>query len=509
MKITKAGLLALLKGRGYDGDGSLASVKAYIEGDDGFDLVDATGKEISLDKLYRKTVTITADAGEDVVINDGSAADGDIEGAAMDGEDDEEDEVAKAYSRGLTKGRREKSAAVINGGIGSRTTRIQGASGTYKGMVTGYDSRVARKHLLPQNRQPVFNDGEKALAAGAFLRQKYREQAGPEAYRVGPADNDLEIIGDYFGLGRKASSTMDITGGAGFVPEILSADIIENLEEHGVARANAQSVTMSSDVQSFPVATADGSWVVVGEGATIAQSNPTNTQVKLTAAKWGDLALVSSELVNDSVIGWADYIGRSFGRSLASSEDTSLFIGNGLTAHRFIQGVTTKLQDVDGAGTDSAGLVSNSGINLFSEFTLAHFDSVCGTLPQYAAANAKWYTSRAFFYKVMLPLETGGNTMLGDVERAPGRMFRGDPVEFVQVMPGTVADTTVFAIYGDLSRGAMLGTVAGTMQIDFSNQRYFDSDQLCFRALQRTAITVHDVGSATVAGPLVGIQTAT
>jgi len=511
MKITKARLLALLKGRGYDGDGSLESVKAFVDSDDGFDLVDATGKSIDLDKVFRKTVTITADAGEDVQViapegADEPAMDGE---AKMEDEDEEDDEVAKAYKAGLARGRRGKASGVRDGDTGSRVTRVSGSGGTFKGAVAAYNQRVQRKHLMPADKRPVFCDGIKAMAAGAYFRQKFREQAGGHAYLVGKADNDLAILSDYFG--QKASSTMDLTGGAGFVPEDFSSDIIENVEEYGVARANAQVETMSRDVQHFPVHTADGSWSLIGEGAAVTESDPTNTNVKLTAGKWGRLSRVSSELVNDGVINWGDYIGRAFGRSLANAEDTSMFIGNGLTAHRFVNGISTKLQDFDlGSGTDSAGLVSASG-NTFAEFVLGDFDEVCGTLPDYADGNAKWYCSRAFYFKVMLPLETtgGSGTPMSEIEGRPARMFRGYPVVFTQVMPTAEADTTVFAHFGDLSMGAMLGTVAGTMQIDFSDQRYFDTDQLAFRGLQRTAINVHDIGNATRVGPIVGLQSIT
>jgi HK97 family phage major capsid protein len=90
----------------------------------------------------------------------------------------------------------------------------------------------------------------------------------------------------------------------------------------------------------------------------------------------------------------------------------------------------------------------------------------------------------------------------------------GYPVNLCEALPSTEANSQVCALFGDLSqaaafgsrRGMTIGTSDSTTLPGDSNS-VFATDEVAMRATQRFDILVHDIGTATVAGPVVGLQT--
>jgi HK97 family phage major capsid protein len=129
------------------------------------------------------------------------------------------------------------------------------------------------------------------------------------------------------------------------------------------------------------------------------------------------------------------------------------------------------------------------------------------TLPQYARKNAKWYCSPVcqdlVFTRLMMA--AGGNTpatLAGGV--AP--QFAGYPI-----VPSTVLEDSTSAInnthmllFGDLQKAATMGS-AREMRFLRSDDRYFELDQVGVKATERFDIVVHDVGTSSVAGPMVAL----
>ena len=108
-----------------------------------------------------------------------------------------------------------------------------------------------------------------------------------------------------------------------------------------------------------------------------------------------------------------------------------------------------------------------------------------------------------------LALAAGGNSTANYNSGLGSPIFMGYPVEFTQVLAGTSDTTdhsgTIFAYFGDLSMACAMGDSRG-ITMAASTEKYFAEDAIALKATERYDINVHDVGTATVAGSLVGLK---
>jgi HK97 family phage major capsid protein len=250
----------------------------------------------------------------------------------------------------------------------------------------------------------------------------------------------------------------------------------------------------------------------VGEGEAGTESNPTYDQVNLVAKKVMALTTVTNELSEDSVLNMGDELAYEVALAFATKEDQCGFLGDLTSTYGNMYGVKPKLTTVGTAGLKTA----NSGTHTdWTQVTLAELNGVVALLPEYAETpNVAWYCSKAFFSGVMevLLYAAGGNT-LQNLQGGTQRQFLGYPVELTATMPKTAASAEVVCMLGDLRLAADFGD-RRQMSIAFSSDAVvgsvsvFETDETAMRATQRFDINVHDVGSASVAGPVVGLLTA-
>lgn len=87
-------------------------------------------------------------------------------------------------------------------------------------------------------------------------------------------------------------------------------------------------------------------------------------------------------------------------------------------------------------------------------------------------------------------------------------MFMGFPIVLVDVMDSVLTDTanTMKCMLGDLRMASSLGD-RRTFGLKVSDQRYFELDQIGFLGISRFDINVHDTGTASESGPLIGLET--
>lgn len=314
-----------------------------------------------------------------------------------------------------------------------------------------------------------------------------------------------------------ATTSNDASGTQYLIPEEFSSDIIDLREQYGVARRMLRVVPMASDTKKVPRRQGGLTAYFPGEGGAGTESNKVWDQVELVAKKPMVLSRLSNEVNADAAINFGDDLAGEISYAFAHLEDQMAFIGDGTSTYGRVIGASTKLQDVDGAGTDSFGLATGSG-NAYSELVLGDFHSVVGKLPQFADTdNAAWVCHRTFFYTVMQKLElaSGGVTAMevSQGDRRPRPLFLGYPVNFSQVMPSAEANSQVCAMLGDFAMGAILGDrggeeIAFSQEASINGQSLWERDEIGIRGTERIDINVHDVGTSSVAGPIVGLQTA-
>lgn len=358
--------------------------------------------------------------------------------------------------------------------------------------------------VVPRNVQLKSFKGEgaheKAYRSGQWLRAVLTQSEDAIQYC-----KDHNII-----IKRMHSGKQNETGGF-LVPEEFENVMIDLRLQYGVFRPNANVVPMSSDTKGRPRRTGGLTAYPIGAGVAITESTKGWDKVGLTAKKWGVLAKYENELSDDAVINLADDLAGEIAYAFAYTEDLCGFNGDGSSTYHGIVGVREKLKGVDGTIANIKGLQVASG-NAYSEIVEADLLGVISKLPQYArrSGQVKWYCSHVIWATVLqrIALAKGGVTyaeMNGELKE----VFLGKPVEIVEVMPTTEANSQVCLLYGNLSQAAMFGDRSGvTIAMSDSDSTDFAEDQMAVRGTERFDINVHSVGDTSVAGPIVGLITA-
>lgn len=305
----------------------------------------------------------------------------------------------------------------------------------------------------------------------------------------------------------------DGTGAHVFVPTEFGTDLILLREQFGTARRLLNVVPMSSDKKTEPRQLSGLTAYFVGENSAGTESTTSHDNVTLVAKDLMTLARISRQLDMDSVISWADKLVREIAYSFSSKEDDCAFNGTGESTYGGISGIRTKLDTLT-AGT-APGLTLGAG-NAWSELTLVNFESVVGSLPQYAdTPSTRWVCHKTFYYTVMLrlALAAGGTTATETINGRRMPMFLGYPVEICQKYPSTEANSQIPVTFGDHSLAAMFGDrqrdeIAFSDQATIGGESMFERNQIGVRGTERFDVVVHDFGTASAAGPIVGLETA-
>lgn len=297
------------------------------------------------------------------------------------------------------------------------------------------------------------------------------------------------------------------SAGGYLVPEEFVPELIELRLQYGVARRNAKVVNMKSDVQNVPIRLGGVQAEWVGEGETADTSSASYGNLQLVINKLSVMVRYSNELDQDNVISVADDLAEQAVEAVEFALDSAVFVGDGTSTHGGISGITKVLKTLYGTG-GGKGLILGSG-NAYSELTMADFVKVKAALPSYAGLNAKWYVNPTFWTLVMEPmLLAAGGTSVADIANGVPEKFLGKPVEFVEVMPETAANSQVCAILGDLSRTVRIGDRGQMTALPNPYGSAFAADAIDVRYVDRVTAKCHSYGTADKAGAMVGLITA-
>lgn len=299
----------------------------------------------------------------------------------------------------------------------------------------------------------------------------------------------------------------DDTKGGFLVPDVLERAIIDLREAYGAFRQIARIRPMGSDFMSIPRRAGGLTALPIGEGVEITESTKTWSAANLTARKWGVLAKYSSEIAEDAIINIADDLAQEIAYAFAVAEDGAGFNGDGTSAYHGITGVVTKFQAVIGAGQLAGAMDAASGHDTFAEIDNNDLTTLMGKVPIYALGRSVWICSGVAWATVFARLQVaaGGNTK---VELA-GQLYDsylGYPIIKSPIMPTATTDLSdkVMLMFGDPMSAISMGTRRG-VSLAVSTERYFESDQIGIRGIERFDINVHDIGDTTTPGPLVAL----
>lgn len=343
-------------------------------------------------------------------------------------------------------------------------------------------------------RTPIFDDGERAAMAGAFLKNRLIEMYPAELKQY--RDNETKSL-------LKAHGTFPNDLGGALVPEEFLPNLMYFANEFGAFRRAAGVTPMSSHSLTMP---RTREFFVVGDleenGEISSQDRPTFDNVKLNAEKKGGIARISMELLNDSPIALGEVLNRDVERGFDKYIDDSALTGangyKGMDASTF----TT-------AGTDhlDAALLSS-----WTEYNVTTIESFLALIPSaaWAAGGVGLICHRSFFGGVLARFgasaasvsDSGAGLFNATVPLPSGSVggYRSLPVYFSDSMPSSYAADQISCVAGSFPGGCKYGEVRGSTGITTSDQRYFEFEQVGFRATRRLAINLHNVGGAATDG---------
>jgi len=349
------------------------------------------------------------------------------------------------------------------------------------------------RQILPKPKWFTGPDAEeRAFASGMWLRGTYGNDEAMRWCR----ERGLEI---------KTMSTAVISQGGVLVPDVLSGQIIDLSDTFGAFRKNGDSWPMSSDTLTVPRSTADPDCSFVGENEEIPEGEGTWDGIELIAKKIGTIVKLPSELMESAVINIADRVAFQLARAFAKKEDLCGFTGDGTSSFGGMRGFFNLLVD----GSHDAGAIDAAATHdTFPEIDETDLATVMAALPEYALEGAKWYCSGTAFGLVFGKILQGlpGNTV-SDVAGAIPRGYAGFPIVTSPVLPaGAATDYSgeVMIAFGNLMMSSKFGAKR-EIRIQILTERYAERDQIGIKGTERFHIVNHDLGSNTVAGPMVGL----
>lgn len=373
--------------------------------------------------------------------------------------------------------------------------------------------RAAPAPVIEKKEQPAVETRNFAIPKATGKLQAFvGPNAEERAYRAGmhlkaTLFNDTEArrwCNDHGVESRAQAGGINSLGGV-LVSDEMSSEIIRLVEEYGAFPQYARRVPMSSDTLVIARRTGGLTARAVGENTEVSTSDVTFDNVQLVAKIWGIANRVPNSLLEDSVIDLADAMAVETAQSFAEAFDNAGFIGDGTSTYHGTVGVTTKIDD----GNHTKSVVdAASGNNTFDSLDLLDFTNAVSRLPLYARRNAAWYISPAGYGSSMLRLMMAGSgNSASDIAGGAGLNFLGFPVRLVHSMVSDLSGTgeSVAALFGDLSQAATFGE-RRAVSIRTASERYIEYDQTLTFATTRNAMVVHDLGSTSVAGPLVALK---
>ncbi len=360
---------------------------------------------------------------------------------------------------------------------------------------------------------PEVRAEEKAVRIEAvpFAGRLRAFEKAEDAYKVGMwfkakgGDAEAKRWCQDHGVEARAMGSTSANSGSAVVPDVLSSTVIRLVDQYSAFAQNATSVTMPSDVLQFPRRTGGTTAYWIDENTAITASDPTMNQVSLTAKKVTGAVVVASELLQDSIVSIADFIATELGLSLANAVEAAAWSGNPANAPGVAGLVTSHTGGLlaSSGATYAASLVTAAG-DTPDEVTKANLLAMMAAVPQHSRQGAKWFCSPFFFATCMqaLDLNQGGSVGLS---QGMGLTFLGSPVVLTDRLPSG-ADSTgaVMALYGNMANSSYYG-VRQSIEIASSDQVNFLSDQTVIRAVARVAIAHPNLGTSTVAGPVIGL----
>lgn len=251
--------------------------------------------------------------------------------------------------------------------------------------------------------------------------------------------------------------------------------IVESLvSASSVLAAGATVVTTSNgEVLRIPRATALSTATVTAEGAALTESDPTLSAVELGAHKYGVLIKVSREALDDTGTDLQGYLARETGTALGLALGAHLISGTGTGQPRGV------LADATSGVTGPTGTATSFGAQGTAGQGTDLLNSLYASVAEgYLASPSVGFLARGVTIAAVRNLKATTGELVGHqyLSTAPAPFY---PDAFVPAMAASAKSV----LFGDWSRYFV--RIVNGIRFERSDERYFDTDQVGFRAILR------------------------
>lgn len=314
----------------------------------------------------------------------------------------------------------------------------------------------------------------------AFLRGEHR---GAIDIDVRPAMEQRRLMRSGMSAEEARALAWDTGSIASGVPTTTANTLYQLMEANiaGFRMPTTRITTASGEQMKFPKINAHGiATQVSGQGTALAGTDPTFLSMTLDAYKYGELVVVSSEVVSDTSFDIVGFVTSNIARALGRKIDADLVAGAGSGQP---QGMMT--------GITGAGTIATGG-SLIDPTYEKLVDLVYSVNDAYrSSGNAAWLMRDATA-GVIRKLRDGAGGTVGAVLWEPsltagiqgGQPDRllGYPV-YTDPNVASLASNAVVIAFGDWS--AYYIRTVGAIAVESDASRYFDTDQVGFRGKWR------------------------
>ena len=313
--------------------------------------------------------------------------------------------------------------------------------------------------VVASQRSKLFDSPQDAYTSGMFL---------------------ASLAGNQKASDFMAAQSIGTDDKGGFtVPDPLSNALINLLEEYGVARRVCKRVVMSASTWTVPKVAGHATIYYPAEAASITDSDVTFEQITLTAGKLAGRVLMSTEVVEDSIISMMDTVVQSLAYGISIEEDKNLF--NGVAG------------GINASGIKGDANVADTNVASVAALALTDFTACAVSVgnPIVGARNEWYINSTLYNGPVRDLLNAAPGNVAGEYALGSRPTLLGAPVNFVNVLPGASASASgdLLAVYGDLSMGCYFGD-RRALNFKTLNELYAETDQVGVVCTERIDIKV-------------------
>lgn len=339
---------------------------------------------------------------------------------------------------------------------------------------------------------PVVSDDCALAMAGMFIGCALRQDKWSKA--LGDQETAVAKACEYLGVQKTALTSSDIP-----LPTIYIPQVVELVWHYGQFRAYATVFPLGAGVVNLPQLKAgEDVFAKIASSASVGEKVVAAENVTFTAAKFGGIVRIPSEIEEDTFIPLGQFIARYIARRFAALEDTWGFIGASATYG------STGVGPFLAAQSNTPGLtVMASTKTKPSDATLANFRSIRGKVNAAVFSNKPKYYMNPTMDALLVTFNTSATVV--PYQRKPDGTATLDGFEIVwvgamQSYSEAAAASTYLAFFGDLSYW-YLGE-RGMPRVETSREVYFATDEIGIRAIERIDI------QAMAPDAMSGLQTA-